>query len=109
MASSKLAEAVNTVLMRKSTREEQPEYQNALNEDFGDDRDGEAEWMKYIEAKDRETMRLPLAGWMPALPLLGKKVGLLAKGGGGVPQAGPSSFSLRCATCSCEGREQQQR
>lgn len=76
MASSKWAEAVNTVLMRKSTQaqEEKPDYQNALNEDYDDDKDGEAEWMKYIKAKDRDTIRLPLAGWMPALPFVGKKV-----------------------------------
>ncbi|EPS35608.1 hypothetical protein H072_10986 [Dactylellina haptotyla CBS 200.50] len=31
-------------------------------------------WRKYIQPKDRETMRVPVAKWMPSLPLIGRKV-----------------------------------
>ncbi|KAF3928311.1 hypothetical protein AA313_de0209312 [Arthrobotrys entomopaga] len=34
----------------------------------------EAVWRKYIQPKDRDTMRVPLAKWMPSLPLVGRKV-----------------------------------
>ncbi|KAG5289353.1 phosphate metabolism protein [Histoplasma ohiense] len=52
------------------------EYPLAYNEEFEEDDYGDPLWMKYIKQKDRETMRLPIFGWtwMPAIPLLGKKV-----------------------------------
>ncbi|KAK2740225.1 hypothetical protein FQN55_008951 [Onygenales sp. PD_40] len=52
------------------------EYPIAFNEEFEEDDYGEPLWTKYIKEKDRETMRLPIFGWpwMPALPILGKKV-----------------------------------
>ncbi|KAF3935384.1 hypothetical protein ABW20_dc0101255 [Dactylellina cionopaga] len=31
-------------------------------------------WRKYIQPKDRETMRVPVASWMPSMPLVGRKV-----------------------------------
>lgn len=51
------------------------DYPKAIDDDF--DTDGEdAVWRKYIQEKDRETMRLPIFGWqwMFALPLVGQKV-----------------------------------
>lgn len=37
----------------------------------------EALWRKYIQPKDRETMRVPVASWMPSLPLIGRKVDVI--------------------------------
>ena len=44
-----------------------------------DEDDGEPTWKMYLAEKDRDTMRLPLFGlrWMPALPLIGKKVDVI--------------------------------
>jgi len=50
------------------------EYPMAINPDLDEDKYGEPRWRRYIEPKQRDTMRLPLAGWMPTLPLVGKKV-----------------------------------
>lgn len=60
---------------RKRMRVDQ-EYPAAYNEEYNPDDDGEPEWKTYLKEKDRETMRLPICGWlwMPALPLIGKKV-----------------------------------
>ncbi|KAJ4376224.1 hypothetical protein N0V83_001507 [Neocucurbitaria cava] len=46
-------------------------YDDAFAED-GED----AVWRKYIQSKDRDTMRIPLfdKSWWPSLPLIGKKV-----------------------------------
>lgn len=61
---------------KKDEHREDEEYPVAYNEAYEEDDYGEPLWMKYIREKDRETMRLPIFGldWMPALPLLGKKV-----------------------------------
>jgi hypothetical protein len=65
---------------RKSLKEgekvEGEEYPIAYNEDFDNEDYGEPVWQKYIRAKDRDTMRLPIFGWkwMPSLWLIGKKV-----------------------------------
>ncbi|KAK6519792.1 hypothetical protein TWF506_000086 [Arthrobotrys conoides] len=37
----------------------------------------EALWRKYIQPKERETMRVPVASWMPSLPLIGRKVDVI--------------------------------
>lgn len=52
------------------------EYPKAYNEKYDPAEDGEPAWKTYLKEKDRETMRLPIFGWnwMPALPLVGKKV-----------------------------------
>lgn len=52
------------------------EYPPAYSGDFDARNDGEPEWKKYLKDKDRDTMRLPIFGWlwMPSLPLIGKKV-----------------------------------
>lgn len=52
------------------------EYPPAYNKDFDARNDGEPQWKKYVKEKDRDTMRLPIFGWlwMPSLPLIGKKV-----------------------------------
>jgi hypothetical protein len=51
-------------------------YPTPLSEKFDDDKDEDATWRKYIEPKDRETIRLPIVqwDWFPALPWIGKKV-----------------------------------
>jgi hypothetical protein len=43
---------------------------------FGNDRDAEAVWRRYVKPEDRETTRLPVfaASWFPSLPLMGRKV-----------------------------------
>jgi len=47
-------------------------YAKAFNEDIANEEDG-AVWTKYIEAKDRDTRRMPVKPWLPSLPLIGKK------------------------------------
>ena len=51
------------------------DYPQALNEHY-DPNSGEPVWKRYLEEKERETMRLPIFGWewMPSLPLIGAKV-----------------------------------
>jgi calcium permeable stress-gated cation channel len=59
-----------------SANDQEPvHYPPAFNEEF--DKDGDdAVWRKYVEEKDRDTMRLPIFGWqwMISLPLIGQKV-----------------------------------
>ncbi|KAK3057306.1 hypothetical protein LTR09_001488 [Extremus antarcticus] len=52
------------------------EYPKAIIEGLDEDQDGEPYWRRYIEPKDRETMRVPVASptWCPSLPLIGNKV-----------------------------------
>ncbi|KZF22423.1 DUF221-domain-containing protein [Xylona heveae TC161] len=61
---------------KEGDRREDEEYPAAYNEDFDNDEYGEPLWRKYVKESDRDTMRLPIFGWgwMPALPLIGKKV-----------------------------------
>jgi len=51
-------------------------YPTVLSEKFDNDEDENAAWRKYINPKDRETIRLPIVqqDWFPALPWIGKKV-----------------------------------
>ncbi|KAJ9626420.1 hypothetical protein H2203_004052 [Taxawa tesnikishii (nom. ined.)] len=70
-------DADSTNLLEKD--EEEPiVYPKAYNEEFttGDQDDDFAVWKKYMETKDRETLREPLVNktWFPRLPLLGKKI-----------------------------------
>lgn len=57
-------------------KEKKTEYPKAYNEEYDNDGTGEPVWKKYLTERDRETMQLPIFGlsWMPALPLLGRKV-----------------------------------
>ncbi|SMR47918.1 unnamed protein product [Zymoseptoria tritici ST99CH_3D1] len=61
---------------KKDVKSTDEEYDCAFDEEWDEDQDEEPYWRRYIEPKDRETMRLPLfsPGWFPALPLVGKKV-----------------------------------
>ncbi|OAX78765.1 hypothetical protein ACJ72_06924 [Emergomyces africanus] len=61
---------------KEGDRVEGHEYPMAYNEEFEEDDYGDPLWMKYIKEKDRDTMRLPIFGWqwIPAIPLVGKKV-----------------------------------
>ncbi|KAF2485701.1 hypothetical protein BDY17DRAFT_247458 [Neohortaea acidophila] len=56
--------------------EETTVYPAAFEKEFDEDQDGDAVWRRYIEPKERETMRLPLfsPSWFPSLPLVGKQV-----------------------------------
>ncbi|CAK3979552.1 hypothetical protein DOTSEDRAFT_69155 [Lecanosticta acicola] len=56
--------------------EEKEEYPVAINKEWDEDPDAEPYWRRFIEPKDRETMRLPLFSptWFPAIPFVGKKV-----------------------------------
>ncbi|KAF2218847.1 hypothetical protein BDZ85DRAFT_207210 [Elsinoe ampelina] len=77
VAKSKWAEAWSrTQFWKKKSTEEEPavEYPKAFVDEYAEDQDGEPEWKKYIEAKDRQTMRLPVVPWMFSLPLIGEKV-----------------------------------
>jgi calcium permeable stress-gated cation channel len=58
-----------------SEPKESIDYPLAFEEEFTHDPD-DAVWKRYLTEKDRDTMRLPIFGWewMPALPLMGKKV-----------------------------------
>ncbi|KAM3422860.1 hypothetical protein BST61_g342 [Cercospora zeina] len=59
------------------TGDETPvEYGKAFDEEWDEDQDEEPYWRRYIQPKDRETMRLPLFSptWFPSIPLIGKKV-----------------------------------
>ncbi|EXJ94555.1 hypothetical protein A1O1_02951 [Capronia coronata CBS 617.96] len=49
------------------------DYPAAFESEFKHDPD-DAIWRRYLSDKDRDTMRLPVFGWMPALPLMGQKV-----------------------------------
>ncbi|KAJ9643738.1 hypothetical protein H2204_001883 [Knufia peltigerae] len=51
------------------------DYPSAFEWNFEHDPD-DALWRRYLEEKDRDTMRLPIFGWqwMPSLPLIGEKV-----------------------------------
>lgn len=62
--------------LKEGDREEDQEYPLAYNEDFEGEDFGEPTWKKYVKAKDRDTMRLPIFGWgwMPSIWLMGKKV-----------------------------------
>ncbi|KAI1179352.1 DUF221-domain-containing protein [Nemania sp. FL0916] len=54
------------------------EYETAYNDDNAEDRDGTAEWEKWISRSKRPTHRLPnfewTPGWLPGLPFVNKKV-----------------------------------
>ncbi|GIZ46519.1 hypothetical protein CKM354_000964500 [Cercospora kikuchii] len=52
------------------------EYGKAYDEQWDEDQDEEPYWRRYIQPKDRETMRLPLFSptWWPSIPLIGKNV-----------------------------------
>jgi hypothetical protein len=58
------------------TQYEEPEYNQAYDDEWKPEDDRDAVWTRYIELKDRETMRLPIFGWkwMITLPFVGKKV-----------------------------------
>lgn len=57
-------------------KEPKQEYPSAIDKDWDEDQDEEPYWRRYIEPKDRETMRLPLFSptWFPSIPLVGQKV-----------------------------------
>jgi len=67
--------AKNLVGLGEKEEKEPVDYAKAFNKQFDND-DEDAVWRKYIEEKDRDTMRLPIRGWqwMPSLPLVGEKV-----------------------------------
>ena len=52
------------------------QYPNAINNEWDEDQDGEPYWRRYIQPKERETMRVPIFSptWCPSVPLVGEKV-----------------------------------
>ena len=56
--------------------EVEEKYPTAINSELDEDKDGESLWRRYLEPKDRPTMRLPIFGqnWLSFLPFVGKKV-----------------------------------
>jgi hypothetical protein len=67
--------AVKKAVGLGADNKEAVEYPAAYDETFETDAE-DAMWKKFIAAKDRDTMRLPIFGWqwMISLPLVGKKV-----------------------------------
>ncbi|KAL8702043.1 MAG: hypothetical protein Q9224_000213 [Gallowayella concinna] len=59
----------------KKTISASSHYPEAYDREY-DPENGEPVWKQYLKEKDRDTMRLPIFGWlwMPALPFLGQKV-----------------------------------
>ncbi|KAI9705268.1 MAG: hypothetical protein M1820_005266 [Bogoriella megaspora] len=49
-------------------------YPEAFDPDFDEEQLGEPVWKRYIQEKDRPTMRLPIFSWMFSIPFVGKKV-----------------------------------
>ena len=66
---------VGNILDRITSETKREDYPVAFNE-YYDPNSGEPVWKKYLEEKERETMRLPIFGWewMLSLPLIGAKV-----------------------------------
>ncbi|KAK4542665.1 hypothetical protein LTR36_006237 [Oleoguttula mirabilis] len=52
------------------------EYPVAINKEWDEDQDEAPRWRRYIEPKDRATIRMPVVdqSWFPALPFVGKKI-----------------------------------
>ncbi|KAI5367853.1 Putative calcium-dependent channel, 7TM region phosphate [Septoria linicola] len=52
------------------------DYAKGHDNEWDEDQDEEPYWRRYLEPKDRETIRLPLFSptWWPSIPLVGKKV-----------------------------------
>ncbi|GAB7344128.1 hypothetical protein MBLNU457_2026t1 [Dothideomycetes sp. NU457] len=77
IARSKWLEGLSKTMFWKKDKDAdmetfETEYAKAFNEDIANEEDG-AVWTKYIESKDRDTRRIPVKPWMPALPFIGKK------------------------------------
>ena len=77
VSSSKWAQKV--MFWKKQRKDDEtPEEENpqAYNTEWDEDQDGEPRWRRYLQPKERETMRVPLLSptWCPSLPLVGKKV-----------------------------------
>lgn len=66
---------VGSMRDRATGEEKQNGYPVALNDKI-DPNSGDAVWKKYLDEKQRETMRLPIFGWawMLSLPFVGAKV-----------------------------------
>ncbi|TKA63291.1 hypothetical protein B0A49_11104 [Cryomyces minteri] len=74
MATSKWISRFKRKYPKKNEEEVKELYPIAFNEEFAEDDDGEPLWKKYVRPKDRATMRLPIAAFMPSLPFIGKQV-----------------------------------
>ena len=51
-------------------------YPDAYENKWDEDQDGAPYWRRYLEPKERDTMRVPILSptWCPSIPLVGKKV-----------------------------------
>ena len=66
------AETLENFVFKPKAKED---YPTAYDSRYVDDSWGdEPVWKQYITEKERPTMRLPLVAWLPALPLIGKKL-----------------------------------
>lgn len=64
---------------KKEGDDAKEDYPQAINKELIEDKEqDEARWSKFIESKDRETMRLPVINqtWFPSIPFVGKKVSI---------------------------------
>ncbi|KAK5163480.1 uncharacterized protein LTR77_010662 [Saxophila tyrrhenica] len=61
---------------KPSDDEIKDEYPEAIIKEWDEDQDGEPYWRRYLEPKERESMRVPVFSptWCPSLPLMGQKV-----------------------------------
>ena len=76
VSGSKLAEKLTFWKKKEVPEEDKWSYPDAIREEWDEDQDGEPYWRRYLEPKERETMRVPVFSptWCPSLPLIGKKV-----------------------------------
>ena len=77
VSGSKLMETLAFWKKKEEGEEEAKDiYPEAFEKGLDEDQDEEPRWRRYIEPKERETMRVPLFSptWCPGLPLVGKKV-----------------------------------
>ncbi|KAI5208824.1 hypothetical protein AUEXF2481DRAFT_6520 [Aureobasidium subglaciale EXF-2481] len=60
----------------KDDEEEKPVYPEAFDEELATAEETEPMWQRYIDPKDRDTLREPIFDkpWWPRLPLMGKKI-----------------------------------
>ncbi|QIW96164.1 hypothetical protein AMS68_001682 [Peltaster fructicola] len=73
VSGSKIVEGI-TFWRKKTGFKQDLHYDTAYNMEYDQAEDNEAAWRRYIKPNERETIRLPVVGWLPALPLVGKKV-----------------------------------
>lgn len=76
VSGSKLTEKLAFWKTKKKDEEDKEYYPAAFNREWDEDQDGEPYWRRYLEPKERETIRVPIfsSTWCPSVPLVGNKV-----------------------------------